>query len=208
MGYSKRRHRIRWKWTKLRVKKKRNRKKSRTSQTNSSSSPVAHGGAPSTQQNSPRNQYHHYIPRFVLRNFALDDHVKRPRGRQDIYHYSITSRQVRIAKVDTTYGISNMYSDVRNVSDINFVEKELGKLEQKASMVIKQLLDLSQTELTITATELDAMKKFLFIMSFRHPRRQQQYLDGRFDPATKARQEKYMKANNLSLLSRMPGWKI
>ena len=173
-------------------------KKTRASKPNTSpGSPAAQAG-PHLPEKSYRNQYHHYIPRFVLRNFALDDHVKHARERQDIYHYSLTNGHLRIARVDTTYGVSNMYSDIRNVSDINYVEKELGKLEQIASDVVKQLLNPSKSEFTITATELDALKKFLFIMSFRHPRRQQQYVEGRFDIATKARQEKFMKTHNLS----------
>src|SRR5947207_10403582 len=55
----------------------------------------------------------------------------------------------------------------------------------------KKFLDLSKSEFTITAMELQALKKFLFIMSFRHPYRRQQYIEGRFDGSTRAFQQEY-----------------
>ena len=149
---------------------------------------------------SVKNQYHHYIPRFVLRNFALDSHLRHSKERHDIYLYSIKSKDLRIADVDKEYGIRNMYSDIENTKDVNYVEIELSKLEQTASKVINEFLDLSRDQFTIVSSELNSLKKFLYIMSFRHPRRRQQYLEGKFDGIGKSLETDFMNEKGRSTL--------
>lgn len=150
---------------------------------------------------SVKDQYHHYIPRFVLRNFALDHHLKHTKERQDIFLYSMKDKQLRIANIDRSYGVMNMYSDIKNTTDVNYVEMELAKLEQTAAKAINEILDLSKDEITIVTSELDSLKKFLYIMSFRHPRRRRQYLDERFDKLGKSIEDEFMKTKGLSTLA-------
>src|SRR5437667_6048813 len=62
-----------------------------------------------------------------------------------------------------------MYSDIQNTAAINNVEIELAKLAQAASKVVNEFLNLSKDKFTIITFELDSLKKFLCILSFRHP---------------------------------------
>src|SRR5207244_300914 len=115
-----------------------------------------------------KDQYHHFIPRFILRNFALDDHLTHSRERHEIYQYSANETHFHVSDVDMSYGVTNMYLNVQDLANLNIVELELSNLEQQASKVINQILNLSLDELTLTNSELTALKKFLWIMQFRH----------------------------------------
>jgi Protein of unknown function (DUF4238) len=141
-----------------------------------------------------KDEYQHYIPRFVLREFALETHLHHLRERHLIYKYSIPTGVLQIADVDHSYGMYNMYTDIQNHPDFNRVERELSQLEQGASKVIKQCLHPSKTEITLTYLELRDLRKFLWIMSFRHPQRQQQYVDSRFGERSKVFQNQFMEA--------------
>lgn len=147
-----------------------------------------------------KDQYQHYIPRFILRNFALDDYLKHSRERHEILFYSLTDQELRVADVDTSYGVYNMYSDIQNIKDLNFVELELSNLEQEASNIIKRMLDLSVNAVTISYLELTSLRKFLWIMSFRYPGRRRQYTENRFDQNGKRIQEDFMQSRGRSSL--------
>src|SRR5436305_14507463 len=70
--------------------------------------------APILSQTPPppvKDQYHHFIPRFILRNFALDDHLTHSRERHDIYQYLANEAHFQVSDVDTSYGVTNMYLD-------------------------------------------------------------------------------------------------
>ena len=88
-------------------------------------------------------QYQHYIPRFILRNFALDDHLKHSRERHSIYYYNVTEGDLQVVDVDTAYGMTDMYADLQRPDDVNCLEFEISQLEQKASGIIKRLMDVS-----------------------------------------------------------------
>jgi hypothetical protein len=147
-----------------------------------------------------KDQYQHYIPRFILRNFAQDDYLIHSRERHEILLYSLADQELRIADVDTSYGVYNMYSDIQNIKDLNFVELELSSLEQEASNIIKRVLDLSVDVVTISYPELVSLRKFLWIMSFRYPGRRRQYTENRFDQRGKRIQEDFMQFRDRSSL--------
>lgn len=126
----------------------------------------------------PTSQYQHYIPRFILRNFALDDHLKHSKERHDIYCFNVNERRLHITDVDTSYGMTNMYADIRNTADINYLETEISHLEQKASSIIQRCTDLSETRIVLSLLELETLQRFLFVMSFRFPARRSQFEGG------------------------------
>lgn len=122
-----------------------------------------------------KSQYQHYIPRFILRNFALDDHLKHSKERHNIYYYDVKEGNVRIVDVDTAYGMTDMYADIQKPDDVNYIEFEISRLEQKASGIIKRLMDVSEMKIVISHAELEILQRFLFIMSFRFPGRRAQF---------------------------------
>ncbi|KAI9216299.1 hypothetical protein BC828DRAFT_393818 [Blastocladiella britannica] len=132
---------------------------------------------------SSSHQYHHYIPQFILRNFAVDDHHKKQSAKKDIRVYSIPDKQTTVKKLQLCFGVSNMYYDFSNKTYPMAVEKQLANLEGAAAQVIHRIL-AAKDEFSITRADLRTLKKFLFIMSYRKDSRRNQYLKERFDGLT------------------------
>ena len=187
------------------------RRKNRQPQSNAESAENIEGGHTSTpppvppdithakrneaqQASPPKPQYHHYIPRFIIRNFSIDDHLKRTKERHELYYYSLDDGRLQVADVDTSYGVYNMYADVQNTKNLHWVELKFSDLEQTASAIIKQIMNLENKEITMTYTELVDLKKFLWTMSFRYPHHQRQYMEGRFSEPGKILETDFMKA--------------
>ena len=91
-----------------------------------------------------------------------------------------------------------MYSDVQNITDLNFVEVALSKLEQEAANIITRMMDLSHSEVTLSLMELTSLRKFLWIMSFRFPARRRQYTEERFCKRGKKIQQEFMRSRGRS----------
>ncbi|RIB16220.1 hypothetical protein C2G38_2091493 [Gigaspora rosea] len=79
----------------------------------------------------------------------------------------------------------NMYKDFNHESVMR-VEDKLSKLEMQASEVIRNIVNASQNEnqVVLSSTSLDNLRKFLFIMNYRKPHRQSQYINQDFDLRT------------------------
>lgn len=147
------------------------------------------------------SQYHHYVPRFILRNFAIDDHHVKPSDRKRIKTYSIENKISLVKSIAKSYGKVDMYKDINNKNDVMFVEKELCKLENTSSRIILRIITCETKMFTVTRSELRDLKKFLFIMLYRSNSRRNQYIDGNFDAITKEDINLYMKYNNFSTYS-------
>ena len=112
---------------------------------------------------------HHYIPKFIIRNFAHDDHHKKHKDKKFIKTLDINENKRKICEIRTIYGIKNMYKDIKNFDDMEYIEKELSKLECKSKIIIQLIID-SKNEITILRKHLLSLKIFLFVMSFRSER--------------------------------------
>ncbi|CAG8721835.1 22325_t:CDS:1 [Dentiscutata erythropus] len=150
-----------------------------------------------------KDQYHHYIPRFILRNFAINNHERifvsngtlskkqkqrfKETNKKDalLQVYYINSNQFDTSPVSKTYGNINMYKDF-NHENVMRVEDKLSKLEMQASDVIRNIVNASQNEnqVVLSSTSLNNLRKFLFIMNYRKPHRQSQYINQDFDLRT------------------------
>lgn len=132
-----------------------------------------------------KQQYHHYIPQFILKNFAVDDYHKKSSQRSIIKQYDLKLHQTTEVLIKRAYGCFNMYKDVNNTVDLMFVERKLADLESKASLVINKIKRTNPNEeFSILRSELYIIKKFLFIMCYRKPYRRNQYLNENFDKLT------------------------
>lgn len=138
------------------------------------------------------NQYHHYIPQFILRNFAIDVHRAKHSEKRAIKVYFISKNKTMIRNIRRCYGITNMYKDVNNKDDSMFIEKNLCKLEASVSKIIHRMKE-SVEQFTINKVELDELTRFLFIMYYRKNVQYSQYLAGNFDVNAKSDIEVYMK---------------
>ncbi|CAG8738122.1 11371_t:CDS:1 [Dentiscutata erythropus] len=163
-----------------------------------------------------KDQYHHYIPRFILRNFAINSHErifesngtlskkqkkifkKKNKDNALLQVYNRNNNQFDISPVSKTYGITNMYEDF-NHENVMQVEKKLCKLETQASDVIHNIVNASQKEnqVILSSTSLDNLRKFLFIMNYRKPHRWSQFINEDFDIYTLLSLKKFMQDNNI-----------
>ncbi len=169
------------------------------------------------------DSYHHYIPRFLLRNFAIDKYERRfesnikqqkmkgPKKKKGVKQqkknkakvdllqtYDRKNDQLGVSLISRTYGHKNMYKDL-NYNDVMHVEKELSKLENRASNVIQNIIKTSQTEsqVVLFRRDLEDLRKFLFVMNYRNSTRWVQFTDKKFDSITGLEVETFMQQNNL-----------
>lgn len=78
----------------------------------------------------------------------------------------------------------NLYRDVENNPDeIMAIEKKFSSLEQEVSELIANKI-LNNKVITITRTDNELLRRFLFLLGFRSENRKRQYRDKLFDPIT------------------------
>ncbi|CAB4422936.1 unnamed protein product [Rhizophagus irregularis] len=160
-----------------------------------------------------QDQYYHYIPRFLLRNFAIsnyerifvnnDNLFKKKRYRQNfkdknkgtalLQTYDRNKSQFGVSLIAKTYGIENMYKDFKH-EDVMRVEEKLAELERQIAKVIHNIVKISQKEsqVVLLNTELNNLLKFLFIMDYRKPYRWSQFINENFDSRTWPSMKQFM----------------
>jgi hypothetical protein len=137
-----------------------------------------------------KSQYHHFIPRFILRNFAHPfrppknppkGSAKRDKRRQKggyqpgepmlhAIHLAGAAAEVTETSVSRTFGFTDMYRDFANASNQHHLEEQLSRLESRAGEIVSKIrkaFDAGNQEVWITRTDRDILRKFLFIMKYR-----------------------------------------
>ena len=147
------------------------------------------------QPGLPKSQYHHFIPRFILRNFAHTP-KKSPKQRKGkgshrstepmLYTIDLSKPTVEVKEtsVARTFGLVNMYCDSEHASNPMYLEEELSKLESRASKVIfkiKEQFEAKKQEVWITRPEKDILRKFLFIMKYRSSNMRRRFYHQKMD---------------------------
>ncbi|KAF9285615.1 hypothetical protein BGZ68_003723 [Mortierella alpina] len=147
-----------------------------------------------------QDQYHHYIPRFILKGFA-DVTLPRLGARKDhhiIKVYGVRDETLTMADVSRAYGIMNMYRDL-GLDDYMHFEKLLGKLESSSAVFVHAIRSGSK-DLLLKRVDLVNFKKFLAIMMYRHENRRRQYVEDMFDPLTRVSVQRHMRSNNIGTI--------
>lgn len=161
-----------------------------------------------TKCSTTKDQYHHYIPRFILRYFqsgtppSLCVALLKSRRRQDdeqtfycvwytrtkrqrtlsfrkaqktgvdvesIFFYDVTTEALQMRPVAKVYGRTNLYRDVKDLSDVNHLEAKFSRLENDASLVIRSIhSSIPSHKFTMTRKELALLRKFIFLMHYRN----------------------------------------
>ena len=114
---------------------------------------------------------HHYIPQFILRNFACDN------DKELAYYYDKESQSTSQREIQEVFMERNLYRDEINYADVPVqIEYDLSKYEGEVAKLIKaKFLDKRKIELT---EEEDSMLKLFFaIMSFRNINAKEQFSD-------------------------------
>ena len=120
---------------------------------------------------------HHYIPQFILRNFLND--------KGQLYYWNLKLNRLEERNPKSIFMNIDMYRDELNHSDNpTFIETTLSKFEMEISDLIKNRF-LNSNKVIITRAELEKLRIYLTLQSFRDNHRKGQYVNNSFDKATR-----------------------
>ncbi|OBT57544.1 hypothetical protein VE04_02968 [Pseudogymnoascus sp. 24MN13] len=129
-------------------------------------------------------QYQHYIPQFLLKNFAhlyqppkgyqarRKNHRRMYRGDKVLNVVDLTSDEPQLieAPVSRWFGQVEMYSDT--MKPTKEVEELLSRLECQTAVIlqkVKKAHENGDAGICLTRVERNKLRKFLFIMKYRGP---------------------------------------
>lgn len=120
-----------------------------------------------------------------------------------INSYNIASDALHMGTTDLgkTFGIVDMYKDSADSTDVYRVEKAFSKLENDAACVLRILDDAekrSRSSVELVRSQLNTLRKFLFLIHYRNGVHARQYIDGRFDSVSAAMVERYRSEHGLA----------
>lgn len=121
---------------------------------------------------------HHYIPQFILRNFSNSD--------GQILYWDIKKNRLEKRNTKSVYMNFNMYRDEKNHPDNpTIIEFKLAEFEREISKLIQDKL-LKTEEIIITRAELEKLRIFMQLLSFRSDLRMNQYKGKNFTKDTES----------------------
>lgn len=167
-------------------------------------------------------QKHHFIPRFILRNFAAENQppaapatdyvgVNSGKGNTKKRRQKNTRRDFLVNKVDleksiltqrpvsTEFALVDMYRDPGFDENPYHLESKLSELEGQASEILQRAAKVFATEsiLELKRIEVDILRKFLFLMKYRNAgmfeRYNHDHVDN-YDSDDRERMLKYMES--------------
>ena len=137
-------------------------------------------------------QYHHFIPRFILRNFAhpFQPPIESSKGSKknrngkrkkinghypgdlmlNVIDLAGATADVVETPVAKTLGMTDMYRDLRDDTNHNHLEEKFSKLESQAAAVVNKIrkaFGAGHRDVWLVRSERDTLRKFLFIMKYR-----------------------------------------
>ncbi|KAK0238287.1 hypothetical protein EDD85DRAFT_768275, partial [Armillaria nabsnona] len=126
-----------------------------------------------------KDQFHHAIPRFILRRFQSGPRKSKAERRKEfrrtredpdrVLYYDIASGSLDVRSIGTIYGLKNLYRDASNPSNANELEEKLAVLEQDASAVIEALhSNLASGKAALKRHDVERLRKFMFVMHYRN----------------------------------------
>ncbi|KAH8147186.1 uncharacterized protein LAJ45_08664 [Morchella importuna] len=145
---------------------------------------------PKAKAKPKAGQYHHIIPRFILRKFIIEGHKNPEANRRGksaapgltdpINCYHVSSGTFSISSLNNSYGVTDLYINIKNPDNAYEVEKKLSVLESHAAQAIGLLLKTVESRppgdfpseepqyFRIKRKFLNYLRKFMFIMYFRN----------------------------------------
>lgn len=126
---------------------------------------------------------HHYIPQFILRNFQDEN--------SQVSYWDIENSKLEKRNTRSVFMNMNMYRDEINHQDNpTSIESTLAVFEQEIAELIKGKF-LTSNEVVITREELEKLRIFLSLLSFRSNSRMEQYRNSNFSASTRKILENY-----------------
>lgn len=114
---------------------------------------------------------HHYIPQFILRNYAYDN------DKTLVYYYDKESQSVSAREIREVFMERNLYRDEINYNNNPVqIEYDLSVYEREVAELIKNKF-LNKRKIELTEKEDSMLKLFFAIMSFRNINAKEQFGD-------------------------------
>ena len=130
------------------------------------------------------SQYHHFIPRFLLRNFAVFKNPGKitPKTSRNKKRRAPAPTRLNLLNLETgaleqadvahTFGFVDLYRDFdASEPEQHDLEKRLSRLEGDASGILrkaKRMQEEGKHEFQLTRGEKDLLRRFIFIMLYRN----------------------------------------
>lgn len=103
---------------------------------------------------------HHYIPRFILKNFCIH-------GTDYLWYFDKQIDELSKVKTRDVFMVRNLYRDEINTPENpTEIERDLAVYENEISQILKEKI-LTGDEIVLTLDENEKLKLFFAIMSFR-----------------------------------------
>ncbi|KAL1715252.1 hypothetical protein EV715DRAFT_173966, partial [Schizophyllum commune] len=142
------------------------------------SSPPSPGSPGENKNKPPRDQFHHFIPRFILRRYQVGPVLSKAERNKAyrrtgvdpeyVLYYDVEKQTLDTRPIGKIFGTQNMYRDARNSFNVNHLEEKLGLLEKRAAKIIRGIHEsIPWGKFTLTRPDLEALRKFLFLMHYR-----------------------------------------
>ncbi|KAJ4854976.1 uncharacterized protein T069G_10534 [Trichoderma breve] len=143
---------------------------------------------PSIAASKPLHQYQHFIPQFLLKNFAhkyvAPDSLDTTKGKKRNAKTGMYSGEPAVntlhlsgdfyleeCAVRRTCGIEDMYEDAENLlKDHGHLEKKFAAIESKASLIYRKIVKTyknGKDNICLTRKENDFLRKFMFLLTLR-----------------------------------------
>jgi hypothetical protein len=163
---------------------------------------------------TPSKQNHHFIPRFILRKFAPKNqpptgpankgakHKRKNRPDLLVNKIDLERRVVTQRPISTEFALVDMYRDPGFDDNPYHLEKKFADLENKVSDIVQRAHNRFSRRLTLelNRTELDGVRKFLFLMKYRNSGMFSRYNHDSIDEYQEDDRERmlsYMESNGL-----------
>lgn len=135
---------------------------------------------------------HHYIPRFILKNFNDEN--------GQVNYWNIEKNKLEKRNIKSIFMNKDMYRDeLLNEDDPTQIESKLSVFEcEIADLIAKKILD--KDEIVISRHELEKLRIFITLLSFRSNSRMEQYKNNQFDDSTREKLLKFQPDANFEEL--------
>ncbi|MCQ2796530.1 MAG: DUF4238 domain-containing protein, partial [Bacilli bacterium] len=101
----------------------------------------------------------HYIPRFILRNFALGA------DGNNVNYFDNKIKKICLKDISEIFCLTDIYEDTKS-ADPNHIENDLAKFESEVAPIISRIIN-AKDDVELTIEENDKLALFVAILAFR-----------------------------------------
>ena len=126
---------------------------------------------------------HHYIPQFILANFSNEN--------KQVWYWDIDKKKLCGRNTKSIFMNFNMYRDeINNANNPTIIETHFSVFEREIADLLREKF-IDKSEIVITREELEKLRIFMELLSFRSDSRMNQYKQKNFTPSTEELLSKY-----------------